>query len=182
MTTRGQGFCFHISCEKQPCQNAAPLKYSSLSSLKIFSSSGRGICTLSPSWAIWFCLLHCPDSCNCTARWRHAPVHGLAENTGVNLMFAVGRAEEDDGWARRQGDCGWCCFWNQNSPQWAHAQHETISLDLQHSLELWQTLLCSILTKISCGKHGKSEWQLPKQPGIPEITSFDGNQRTPWEV
>lgn len=39
-----------------------------------------------------------------------------------------------------------------------------------------------ILTKIISGKHGKSEWQLSKQSGVPEMTSFDGNQRTGWEV
>lgn len=42
-----------------------------------------------------------------------------------------------------------------------------------------------ILTKINCGKrgkHGKSEWHLSKQPGVPEMASFDGNQRTGWQL
>ena len=35
-----------------------------------------------------------------------------------------------------------------------------------------------IMTKTSCGKHGESEWQRSKQPGVLEMTNFDGNQRT----
>lgn len=39
-----------------------------------------------------------------------------------------------------------------------------------------------IMTKTNCGKHGESEWQQSKQPGILEMTNFDENQRTEWQI
>lgn len=106
MTTRGQGFCFRISCERTTLAESSIFKgtvpwatWRRCHQLEEASASFHhpGLC---------FCLLLCPESCNCTARWRQAPVPDLAENTGVNLTFAVGRAQEEDGWARRQWDQG----------------------------------------------------------------------------
>lgn len=37
-----------------------------------------------------------------------------------------------------------------------------------------------IMTKTSLGKHGESEWQWSKQPGVLEMSNFDGNPRIGW--